>query len=47
MVTNFEMNTKRTAQLLFAGLLSAAACGNSWAQKAEGLANTPQMDWNS
>jgi hypothetical protein len=27
--------------------LGAAACGNSWAQQAEGLASTPQMGWNS
>jgi alpha-galactosidase len=43
----FEMNTKRTAQLVLGTLLGAAACGNSWAQKAEGLASTPQMGWNS
>ena len=41
------MNTKRIAQLLLGILLGAAACGNSWAQKAEGLAGTPQMGWNS
>ena len=41
------MNTKLTAQLVGGVLLSAAACSNSWAQKAEGLASTPQMGWNS
>jgi hypothetical protein len=43
----FEMNTKRVAQLVLGIILGAAACGNSWAQKAEGLADTPQMGWNS
>ena len=41
------MNTKRIAQLVLGIFLGAAACGNSWAQKAEGLADTPQMGWNS
>jgi len=41
------MNAKRLAQLVLGLFLSAAACGNSLAQKAEGLANTPQMGWNS
>ena len=41
------MNTKRTAQIVLGGLLSAAVCTSSWAQKAEGLASTPQMGWNS
>ncbi|MFJ1470493.1 glycoside hydrolase family 27 protein, partial [Massilia orientalis] len=41
------MNTKRTAQLVLGVLLGAAAYGTSWAQKAEGLASTPQMGWNS
>jgi alpha-galactosidase len=38
---------KRIAQLVLGIVLGAAACGNSWAQKAEGLADTPQMGWNS
>src|SRR5437016_4412701 len=34
--------TAAAALILFLG-----AAGNSWAQKAEGLASTPQMGWNS
>ena len=41
------MSTKRIAQLVLGIFLGAAACGNSWAQKAEGLADTPPMGWNS
>jgi alpha-galactosidase len=41
------MSTKRIAQLVLGIFLGAAACGTSWAQKAEGLADTPQMGWNS
>ncbi|MCW3846335.1 glycoside hydrolase family 27 protein [Sphingomonas sp. LB-2] len=43
----FEMYTKRMAQLVLGIFLGVAACGNSWAQKFEGLASTPQMGWNS
>jgi alpha-galactosidase len=43
----FGMNTKRIAQLVLGIFLGAAACGNSWAQKAEGLGSTPPMGWNS
>ena len=41
------MKMKHTARLVLGALLGAAACGNSWAQKSEGLASTPQMGWNS
>jgi len=47
MEKEFEMNIKRIAPLVLGVFLSAALCGNSWAQKAEGLASTPQMGWNS
>src|SRR4051812_37265465 len=47
MTRTVEMNNKRFVQLVLGGFLVAAACGNSWAQKAEGVASTPQMGWNS
>ncbi|WP_264938600.1 glycoside hydrolase family 27 protein [Sphingomonas caeni] len=47
MMKGFEMYTKRMAQLVLGIFLGVAACGNSWAQKFEGLASTPQMGWNS
>ena len=47
MMKGFEMNIKRMARLVLGILLGAAVGGNSWAQKAEGLASTPQMGWNS
>jgi len=41
------MHIKRMARFVLGIVLGAAVCGNAWAQKAEGLASTPQMGWNS
>jgi len=47
MIKGFEMHIKRMARFVLGIVLGAAVCSNALAQKAEGLASTPQMGWNS